>query len=184
MARKGDGGEIVSGSRNEVTFHYQGQRCRERIKAKPCPANTRKITQFLAAILHAIEKGEFDYAKSFPESKRAARYAERPGDVLTVESYFEPWLRRKKAEIKASTHKGYDLIVDNWVIPKFDKLPLSDLRRALIRDRLATIDEARETKVSSKRIANIQSCMRSTLGDAAGDEIIAQPTRRLHLRPR
>lgn len=89
MARKGTGVDIVSDSSYEITFNYQGQRCRERVKAKPCPANTRKITQFRAAILHAIEKGEFDYAKSFPDSPRARQLAEKPGDVLTVESYFE-----------------------------------------------------------------------------------------------
>lgn len=172
MARKGTGVDIVSDSSYEITFNYQGQRCRERVKAKPCPANTRKITQFRAAILHAIEKGEFDYAKSFPDSPRARQLAEKPGDVLTVASYFEQWLRRKKAEIKASTYKGYDLIVNNWVIPKFGDMALSDLKRAAIRDWLATIDEARDHKVSNKRLANIQSCMRSALGDAAGDEII------------
>ncbi|VVD63174.1 integrase [Pandoraea pneumonica] len=172
MARKRTGVDIVSDSSYEITFHYQGRRCRERIKAKPCPANTRKITQFRAAILHAIEKGEFDYVKSFPDSKHAAKFAERPGDVLTVESYFEKWLDRKKMEIKASTFTGYRNIVSNWVIPKFGKLPLSDLRRATIRDWLAGIDHDRERKASNKRLANIQSCMRSALGDASGDELI------------
>ncbi|APD12405.1 hypothetical protein [Pandoraea sputorum] len=60
----------------------------------------------------------------------------------------------------------------NWVIPKFGKLPLSDLKRATIRDWRVTIDQEREHKVSNKWLANIQSCMRSALRDAAGDEII------------
>ncbi len=172
MARKGTGVDIVSDSSYEITFHYQGQRCRERIKAKPCPANTRKITQFRAAILHAIEKGEFDYVKSFPDSKHAARFAERPGDVLTVEIYFDRWLKRKKAEVKASTYQGYYGIVNRFVIPQFGKLHLSDLKRAAIRDWLATFDDQKEKKVSNKRLSNIQSCVRSALADAVGDEII------------
>ncbi|WP_455154104.1 Arm DNA-binding domain-containing protein [Cupriavidus campinensis] len=174
MGRKGTGVAIVSDSSYEITFTFKGKRCRERVKAKPCPANTRKLTQFRAAILHAIEKGEFDYAKTFPKSGHAAELAERPGDVLTVESYFDTWLKRKKVELKASTYKGYELIVNRWVIPKFGKLPLSDLKRAPIRDWLATIDadKAKDKKVSNKRLSNIQSCMRSALGDAAADEII------------
>ncbi|CAN7301839.1 DUF3596 domain-containing protein [Cupriavidus necator] len=172
MGRKGTGVTIVSDSSYEIAFTYKGKRCRERVKAKPCPANTRKLTQFRAAVLHAIEKGEFDYAKTFPDSRHAAALAERPGDVLTVEAYFDKWLARKKVEIKASTYKGYELIVNRWVIPKFGKMPLSDLKRAPIRDWLATIDEKKEKKVSNKRLSNIQSCMRSALGDAADDELI------------
>lgn len=172
MGRKGTGVTIVSDSSYEIAFTYKGKRCRERIKAKPCPANTRKLTQFRAAILHAIEKGEFDYAKTFPKSAHAVELAERPGDALTVESYFDAWLKRKKLEIKASTYAGYELIVNRWVIPKFGKMVLSDLKRAAIRDWLAGIDDGREKRVSNKRLSNIQSCMRSALGDAAADEII------------
>lgn len=172
MGRKGTGVTIVSDSSYEIAFTYKGKRCRERVKAKPCPANTRKLTQFRAAVLHAIEKGEFDYAKTFPDSRHAAALAERPGDALTVEAYFDKWLARKKVEIKASTYKGYELIVNRWVIPKFGKMLLSDLKRAPIRDWLATIDEKKEKKVSNKRLSNIQSCMRSALGDAADDELI------------
>ncbi|QOK96552.1 site-specific integrase [Ralstonia pseudosolanacearum] len=172
MGRKGTGVTIVSDSSYEIAFTYKGKRCRERIKAKPCPANTRKLIQFRAAVLHAIEKGEFDYAKTFPDSRHTAALADRPGDVRTVEDYFDKWLKRKKVEIKASTYKGYELIVNRWVIPKFGKLALSDLKRALIRDWLATIDAHKEKKVSNKRLSNIQSCMRSALQDAADDELI------------
>ncbi|VVD28451.1 site-specific integrase [Paraburkholderia dioscoreae] len=172
MGRKGTGVTIVSDSSYEIAFSYKGKRFRERVKAKPCPANTRKLNQFAAAIRHAIDKGEFDYAKTFPDSRHAAALAERPGDVMTVEKYFDNWLIRKKVEIKASTYTGYENIVINWVIPKFGKLALSELRRATIRDWLATIDAKKDRKVSNKRLANIQSCMRSALGDAADDEII------------
>ncbi|MBB6591221.1 site-specific integrase [Ralstonia solanacearum] len=172
MGRKGTGVTIVSDSSYEIAFTYKGKRCRERVKAKPCPANTRKLIQFRAAVLHAIEKGEFDYAKTFPDSRHTAALADRPGDAQTVEDYFDKWLKRKQVEIKASTYKGYLLIVNRWVIPKFGKLTLSDLKRALIRDWLATIDAHKEKKVSNKRLSNIQSCMRSALQDAADDELI------------
>ncbi|MCK4121247.1 Arm DNA-binding domain-containing protein [Ralstonia nicotianae] len=172
MGRKGTGVTIVSDSSYEIAFTYKGKRCRERVKAKPCPANTRKLIQFRAAVLHSIEKGEFDYAKTFPDSVHAAALADRPGDVQTVEDYFDKWLKRKNAEIKASTYKGYELIVNRWVIPKFGKLALTELKRALIRDWLASIDAHKEKKVSNKRLSNIQSCMRSALQDAADDELI------------
>jgi len=132
------------------------------------------MIQYRAAIQHAIDKGEFDYATAFPGSKNLARFAEQPGDILTVETYFDRWLTRKKAEVKASTYQGYRLIVVNLVTPKFGKLLLSDLKRAAIRDWLAMIDDGREEKdkVTNKRLANIQSCMRTALSDAVDDEII------------
>jgi len=167
MGRIGTGVREISDSSYEISFAYKGERCRERVKAKPCPANTRKLIRFRAAIMHAIEKGEFDYAKTFPDSARVARFAEMLGDVLTVEKYFDTWLTRKKTEVKASTYQGYRLIAINFVTPKFGKLPLSELKRAAIRDWLAAVPD-----VTNKRLSNIQSCMRSALADALGDEII------------
>lgn len=174
MGRIGTGVTEVSDSSYEISFTYRGVRCRERYKAKPSKANTRKLIQWRAGLLDDIEKGVFDYAAAFPNSKNLARFADKPGDVLTVERYFDAWLTRKKVEVKASTYQGYRLIVLNLVTPKFGKLPLSDLKRAAIRDWLALIDDGREEKdkVTNKRLANIQSCMRSALGDAADDEII------------
>lgn len=172
MGGKWTGVTIISESSYEITFTYKGKRCRERVKAKPCPANTRKLIQFRAAVQHAIEKGEFDYAITFPNSKHAAALSDRPGDIQTVEIYFNNWIKRKKVEIKASTYTGYESIVNRLVIPTFGKLALADLKRALIRDWLATIDAHKEKKVSNKRLSNIQSCMRSALQDAASDELI------------
>lgn len=174
MGRKGTGVAIISDSSYEITFTYKGVRCRERYKAKPSPANTAELIKFRQRILFAIEDGSFDYARSFPNSKNIEQFAEKVGDVLTIETYFDRWLNRKKVELKASTYKGYYGIVNHVVIPMFGKLPLADLKRAAIRDWLATIDEDREEKkkVTNKRLSNIQSCMRSALADALDDEII------------
>lgn len=172
MGRKGTGVTVVSDSSYEIAFTFKGKRCRERIRTKPTPANTRKLEQFRAAILHAIEKGEFNYAETFPRSKHVAQFAVMPGDVLTVEKYFDDWLTRKRAEVKASTYQGYRGIINNFVIPQFRKLALSDLKRAAIRNWLSTFDDEKERKVTNKRLSNIQSCMRSALADAVDDELI------------
>jgi integrase len=174
MGRIGTGVIEVSDSSYEISFTYKGVRCRERVKAKPSKANLRKLIQWRAAIQHSIDKGEFDYAAAFPDSKNLARFAEKPGDILSVEAYFDRWLTRKKAEIKASTYQGYYGIVNRLVIPKFGKMALAEMKRADIRDWLASIDDDRDEqkKVTNKRLSNIQSCMRSALADAVGDEII------------
>ena len=173
MGRIGTGVIEVSDSSYEISFTYQGVRCRERVKAKPTKANLRKMIQYRAAIQSECDRGVFDYAAEFPNSKNLARFAKKR-DTKSVTGYFEAWLDRKKAEVKASTYQGYHSIIFGYVIPTFGDLPLSDLKRATIRDALATIDADREDgkKVTNKRLSNIQSCMRSALGDAAADEII------------
>jgi integrase len=132
------------------------------------------MIEWRAAIMHAIRIDKFNYAAEFPDSKYLEQFAEKPGDVLTVEKYFESWLDRKKAEVKASTYQGYHSITFGYVIPTWGDLALTDLKRAAIRNELAKIDAGRpdEKKVTNKRLSNIQSCMRSALGDAAADEII------------
>ena len=67
-----------SDSTIEIDFRYRGERCRERLKLEPTPANLKRASQHRAAILHAIELGEFDYGVTFPGSKNAARFAPAP----------------------------------------------------------------------------------------------------------
>jgi integrase len=172
MGRIGTGVRQVSDSSYELSFTYKGIRCRERVKATASKANLRKMIQYRAAIVHAIANGQFNYAAEFPNSKHATQFAEMPGDVLTVEKYFDDWLTRKRAEVKASTYQGYRGIINNHVIPQFKALALSDLKRAAIRNWLATFDDEKKRKVTNKRLSNIQSCMRSALGDAVDDELI------------
>ena len=42
MGREGTGVRVVSKSTVEISFTYQGQRCRERLKVKPTPANLKR----------------------------------------------------------------------------------------------------------------------------------------------
>src|SRR5450830_406809 len=65
-----------------ITFTYRGKRCRERLKLAPTPANMKRAAQHRAAILDAIQKQTFDYRVTFPESTRAAQFAERKGEIV------------------------------------------------------------------------------------------------------
>lgn len=178
MGRKGTGVTIVSDSSYEIAFTYKGVRCRERFKAKPSAANTRKLEQFRQRILFAIEDGTFDYAQSFPNSKNLARFAGQPGDVELVGTYLERWLDVKKTQIAASTYRDYYGIVFRLLIPQFGKLRLSELKRLHFKEWLATIDDGRldddgnPVRITNKRLANIQSCARSALQDAVDDELL------------
>jgi integrase len=163
----GDRSGVKAGSASsiEISFYFEKQRCRERIPWEPTPANLKKAKRFRESILQAIYEGRFVYRETFPDSTRAAVFAERPGDVETVGHYLEGWLDRKKKHVKASTHDGYRITV-NLIIKEFSKVALSDLKWKMIRDWLDKME------CTNKTLANRQSVLRAALDDAVHDELI------------
>ncbi len=85
------GAKPVSASSIEISFTYQGKRCREKIKLKPTPANLKRTERHRAAILDAIEKGTFDYATTFPDSKNGPLFSDQPGAAISVERFLSDW---------------------------------------------------------------------------------------------
>ncbi|WP_213306089.1 Arm DNA-binding domain-containing protein [Paraburkholderia sacchari] len=172
MGRDGRGVKPASKSSIEISFVYEGTRCRERIPLPPTAANLKKAENHRAAILYEISRGTFDYAQVFPNSKRAAESSFKGQSIETVAAYFERWLEIKKTQVAASTGRDYRQIIFSLVIPKFGKKRLPELKRADIKEWLASIDNQRTKKITNKRLKNIQSCMRSALQEAVDDEIL------------
>lgn len=166
MGRNGDGIREASETSYEITFTYRGERCRERVKLKPSPANRRRVANHLGAILDAIGKGTFDYAVTFPESKRAKKFAEYKGEVTKIETYLDEWITIKDKQLKKSTMINYTKVVNNLIIPQFKGQNLADIKRPDIRKWLASIEG------TNKYLSNIQSVLRSALQDAVNDELL------------
>lgn len=142
-----------------------GAQRRERIPLVPSPANLRRAEQHKAAIDLAIYNGTFDYAATFPSSKRAARSGYKTGQIPLAD-YLARWLVRKEAHLKASTLDGYRKIITGVLIPRLGHHALVLLSRKMVKEALI------EVKASNKRLSNIQSCLRSALSDAVDDELI------------
>lgn len=164
MGRDGRGVKPGSDSSIEISFMYQGVRCRERIALKPTATNLKRAELHRAAILDAILRGTFDYATTFPSSTRATQFSSTKPE--STKAYMERWLDRKEVEVKASTADGYRKIITYRIIPQFGDLPLSELSRKRIREWLDGLT------ISNKTLSNIQSCLRSALDDAVYDERI------------
>lgn len=165
MGGKRSGVRAASKSSIEISFMFEGQQCRERIPLEPSPANLKRAEKHKAAIELAIYNGTFDYAATFPKSKRAAKLGYQTGQI-PLSDYLEKWLERKESHLKASTLDGYRKIIKGGLVPQLGHHPLIAVTRKMVRDALSTID------ASNKRLANIQSCLRSALGDAVDDELI------------
>lgn len=166
MGRDGRGVRAASKSSIEITFMYQGVQCKERVKLEPTAANLTKVENFRAAVLHAIEVGTFDYAVSFPDSKKRYLFSSKPGVRKTVAFFLEEWLQAKKGSIKSSTWVEYEKMVRNQIIPHLGDTYLQDLKRAQVKEWLVGIE------CSNKRLMNLQSVLRSALTDAVMDEEI------------
>ena len=117
------GVRAISDSSIQIDFtYYHCQRCRERLKLAPTPANLKRAELHRAAILDAIERGTFDYATTFPDSPRRFAFAEYRGAGYPLEDYLEQWLTRQKQHLKASTWDDYRKIVFNTLIPRTVRL--------------------------------------------------------------
>lgn len=159
MGRDGAGVRAASASSIEITFQYQGQRCRERIPLQPTPANLKRAEQHKAAIEHAIALGTFDYAATFPNSKNAAKF-KPPVDLTPAKTFLAEWLERERKHVKASTWDGYRKMVTGPLAQMLGDLRLGEITRDLLTEKLSAME------VSNKRLLNIQSCLRVALNDA------------------
>lgn len=151
----------------EIDFYYRHTRCRERIKLKPTPANLKRASLHRAAILDAIDRGEFDYRTTFPNSKNANQF---DNQVATSEStlgnYLSQWLQTIKPSLKRSTWTVYARMVNHQIHDALGDIPLADLQWRQVKDWLTTKDASKKTKT------NILSVLRTALDDAVDDEVL------------
>lgn len=166
MGRDGSGFRKASETSYEIAFTYQGVRCRERIKLKPSPANDRRISNHLGAILDSIDKGTFNYNVTFPNSKRRFTFIDSPGEAITIQSYLDEWLEAQEKQLKSSTYNDYRKTINHLIIPQFKDKLLSEIKRVDIKAWV------KEMGCSNKRISNILSVFRKSLQDAVDDELI------------
>lgn len=165
--RKRAGVRAISDTSIQIDFTYKGQRCRERIKLQPTPANLKRATQHRAAILDAIERGTFDYATTFPDSPRRLMFAAHQGEGILLEQWLETWLQRQQAHLKSSTLDDYRKIIYNTINPHLGRFVLTDINRRIVR-----ADLCEKIDASNKRLANVQSVLRAALQAALDDDLI------------
>lgn len=155
MGRNGRGVRKSSDSSIEISFSYEGRRCRERIPLKPTAANLKRAEAHRGAVLHAIATETFDYAATFPNSKNLSRPQVAARDAGLTETYLSDWLDRKKKHVSASTYEGYRDIVNKVILPQFYKTTLRKMTKREIRLWLDGYDLNATKKISNKRLTNI-----------------------------
>jgi integrase len=152
-----------------VDFRYRGVRCQERIKLDPTAATTAKYVEGLKARINfEIAAGTFDYARYFPRSKRARRFAARPGMVLTWGELFKEWLESIEKTVTPETYGDYAEFIANTWRPRLAGLKVSDPILPVVNQWLAG-------KVASKkRLLNVLTPLRQAARYAAGTAKLLQ----------
>lgn len=170
MARNGSGVKKASSSSIEIEFQYEGERCRERIKCKPTPANLRKLALFRDEIIDAIGAGTFDYQSSFPNSKRF-KVKQPLSDDKTIGHWLKILLDRSEKTLKASTYATLATTCKTLAEP-FGKMRLDEIKRRHVREYCENLT------CGNRQIRKLVTALKQAIECAVDDEVIdANPLR-------
>ena len=167
MGRRPTGVRAATQRSIEIDFYYKGARCRERLKLPPTTANMKFAGNLKAQVEAEIARGTFDYAKFFPDSKRAVTLSRLPGAALTIAKALETWHAGMKSQIEHTTFRDYDLAIQNVWIPAFGTKRLTELTRGDLKEWVSA------QSCGLKRIRNLLLPMRGMFAQAMDDEQIS-----------
>jgi len=163
---RGSGVRPATKSSTGLSFQYRGIRCRERLKLAPTPQNLKFVARLKATIEHEIAIGTFDYAKHFPDSRRAKRFATR-GNTALLRTALRDYCESLRGSVEPETARDYGNdaeILAGW-FPK-DRT-LGELTRKEVRKVIA------KQNLSRQRISNILRPLRGALDQALEDGAIS-----------
>ena len=161
--------ELRTGAKSEsirIKFMYKGMECRETLKLAHTKQNIRYAERLRGEILNAIEHGNFDYAKYFPESGQLAKLGlGRTVGNLKVGELVREYLEQAKPVLAPSTHLRYTATYQTH-ISRFDDTLLTDLTPAVLRAWIASLS------TKARTIRSILIPLRSALDRAVNDDLI------------
>ena len=127
-------------SKNKLVFfdfRYRSVRCREYTKLKDTPANRKRAAGILERIEAEILLGTFDYAAYFPNSKKAAQFAQHDArkqdvqaDTPLFRDFAEVWFSENQVGWKHSYEITLRRSLDKHLLPHFGAQPVSVIRKA------------------------------------------------------
>jgi integrase len=178
-------------------FRYEGERCREQTLLPDTAPNRKRMEKVLQSIEAEIKAGTFNYAASFPNSKRFKRKAEAaaavpPQPVGTVAAaaavsvsstpsfrdFVITWLAEHQVEWRRSHIKVLNSTLNGHLLPAFGDKPVGTITKSdvlALRAALAQKPGRTGEKLSAKRINNILAVMRQVMADAAEQHRFISP---------
>ena len=189
-------------------FRFLGQRCREQTLLQEDPANRKRLEKALAKIESDIAAGTFDYAATFPGSRKVPARAPAPAPVPqpgapampmsaaaaaasdaasttpSFKDFTATWLAEHQIEWRRSHIKVLKCTLDGHLLPHFGDRPVGTISKADIlafRAKLADLPGRTGAKLSNKRINGVLAPLRQILAEAADRHGFVSPA--LNLKP-
>jgi len=150
----------ASESSVEISFTFNGQRCRERLAIPPTKAGFKKAVLRRSSVLDAIERGTFAYADFFPNSKRAITEAK----TSVLDFYLSRFLER--TDLAPVTVYNYTRIINNELSPTLGKIQIHELTWSDIKKCIRSFNPTRA------RANSMLTVLRQTLNEAVDDDVI------------
>lgn len=158
-------------------FIFKGIRCREQTTLPDTRENRRRMTKLMERIESEIRLGQFDYARYFPNSAKAARFKalaqQTPGAAPspTFTGFAEEWYLESEPSWKRSYAKTVRTNLDRYLLPCFGDHLVANIGRPEILRFRAELANGRipgQLKgISADRINHLMTTLRQILQEAA-----------------
>jgi len=136
-----------------VDLVFRAERCRESLGLPDTPQN-RKLGEQLAKKIDAEQAlGVFDYARTFPRSKKLSKFGLKVAQRwLTVGESASNWLETRRPSLKPATFYDYANIILTHLLPsKLAEMLIDTVRPSNVRLWIAELD-AKRTESGDKRL--------------------------------
>ena len=148
-----------------VSFTFKGINCRETLRLEPTNANIKYAERLRSQVLLEIERGNFDYAKTFPKSKKLHLFGQVQQKNLTVALALSDYLEQKAKVDRASSLAGYKKAAAHF--SSLGILPIRELTAKHIRDWIKVQTTAPKT------VRNRLSVLRGAVNAAMADGLLS-----------
>ncbi|MDD5759514.1 MAG: site-specific integrase [Desulfobulbaceae bacterium] len=164
-------------------FQYRGCRCREQTTLDDNSDNRKRVKKIMQQLEAEIILGTFEYAKYFPQSPMALRFSRltTTGSFSKVPKFADfaaQWMEEMRIEWRASHYDTNQGILDQYLLPAFGQLDMSQISKAEIiafRAKLGGLKGRQKKALSSSRNNHIMNPLRMILNEAANRYNFSSP---------
>lgn len=158
------------GERLRVTFLWLGQRRRETLDIPVTPANIKYAGTLRASVQNAIERGQFDYAAFFPNSKFARNGAAVVRRRHTVGGLIDAYIdaARRSKSLSPSTIASYARWANSRLKPAWGDRYADEIQTTELRSWISDL----VGEMESKSVRNCVGLLSAVLSRAAADSAI------------
>ncbi|MEW9798023.1 Arm DNA-binding domain-containing protein [Alteromonas sp. CYL-A6] len=159
-----------------IDFRYRNIRCREQTELRDTPGNRKRLQTLVDKVEAEILLGQFDYAATFPNSNKLAKFQKLDAAnnsvavVPTFAEFAQLWFDELSVQWRESYKKTVELLLSSRLIPYFGELSLDEISKPQIlqfRAELCKQQKPDGTCLSPSYINRYMKLLRAILNEGA-----------------